>query len=451
MPSNRALRDLLGIKPANNAGLISIVASQTGNRLEACLRFIFEIGLQCHFEVVSDVKSAGSQHIIIYGQTNEVGFFTVPSCGFLFENKLRKFEPEICNQNNLPVLFPVSKVSFDLFSAVFYLVSRYEEWLPYAADEHGRFEAEQSFLNRNNLLHLPLVDLWLQNFKQQLTTIYPDIQLTDRNFRAISTLDIDNLYAYKGKGLKRIIGAATRDILNFNGSGFMERLQVLFNRKKDPFDIYEELSDFCFQHKIPLVCFFLMRSGTKYDRSLPPQSTFFQNVVATLKSNKAFVGLHPSYYSSTEPQLLEQEIRHLQNAGIDEVIVSRQHYLRGKFSQMPKKLAASGIQFDFSMGFASKAGFRAGTSLPFYYFDFDSESLINLVIVPFCAMDGVWSEYGSKSTTEAENDLKNLLEQIKKVNGLFVTVYHERSFSDHLYKGFGTLYKKLFSELTKAN
>jgi hypothetical protein len=194
-----------------------------------------------------------------------------------------------------------------------------------------------------------------------------------------------------------------------------------------------------------------MRNGTKFDRSVPPQSKLFQNVIATLKSNKAFVGLHPSYYSSSEPQLLEEEIRHLQKAGIAEVIMSRQHYLRGKYSQVPKKLAASGIQFDFSMGFASKAGFRAGTSLPFYYFDFDTESSTDLVVVPFCAMDGVWSEYGSKSTTEAEIELKNLLEQIKKVNGLFVTVYHERSFSDHLYKGFGTLYKKLFSEHIRVN
>ena len=40
-----------------------------------------------------------------------------------------------------------------------------------------------------------------------------------------------------------------------------------------------------------------------------------------------------------------------------------------------------------------------------------------------------------------------MAKEVKNVNGLFITVFHERSFSDHLYQGFGTLYKNLYSSI----
>ena len=39
---------------------------------------------------------------------------------------------------------------FDVFSASFYLVSRYEEYLPYVKDMYERFQAENSLAYKHN-------------------------------------------------------------------------------------------------------------------------------------------------------------------------------------------------------------------------------------------------------------------------------------------------------------
>jgi hypothetical protein len=99
------------------------------------------------------------------------------------------------------------------------------------------------------------------------------------------------------------------------------------------------------------------------------------------------------------------------------------------------------------MGYASAPGFRAGTSYPFHYFDFSKEQAADLLFLPFCAMDGAYYVYTNKNPEDAFNSLFSLAKEIKNTGGFFVTVFHERSFSNHLYPGFGSLYKRLHLRL----
>jgi hypothetical protein len=46
----------------------------------------------------------------------------------------------------------IGDLPFDPLAATFYLVSRYEEYLPFIPDEHGRFPAKQSFAFSNGFL-----------------------------------------------------------------------------------------------------------------------------------------------------------------------------------------------------------------------------------------------------------------------------------------------------------
>ena len=167
----------------------------------------------------------------------------------------------------------------------------------------------------------------------------------------------------------------------------------------------------------------------------------------TLKQNFAFFGLHPSYNAGYNKHLLEQEIKELETQSGEKIALSRQHYLRFDIRTTPNNLLEQGIFADFTMGYASQAGLRAGTSHPFYYFDFNSEKRSDLLFVPFCVMDGAYTIYKNTETEEAFKQMMDLAQEIKKVNGIFISVFHERSFSDHLYSGFGTLYKKLHAQL----
>lgn len=50
---------------------------------------------------------------------------------------------------------------FDIFAAVFYLLSRYEEYLPHTKDMYGRYAHENSLAFREGFLNTALVNRWI--------------------------------------------------------------------------------------------------------------------------------------------------------------------------------------------------------------------------------------------------------------------------------------------------
>jgi hypothetical protein len=156
--------------------------------------------------------------------------------------------------------------------------------------------------------------------------------------------------------------------------------------------------------------------------------------------------LHPSYYSHRNNQL-EKELTSLENDLGVKVNMSRQHYLKFDIRHTPHQLIRAGIEMDFTMGFSNAPGFRAGTSFPFHYFNFMSEKQENLLFVPFCVMDGAYTIHAKKSKEDVLNELLSMASDIKACGGNFISVIHERSFYNHLYPGFGTLYKDMHLQI----
>lgn len=94
-----------------------------------------------------------------------------------------------------------SALNFDVFSASFFLLSRYEECLPHLRDQYNRFEATESLGYQNNFLAEPIVDQWVLRLKSLLSNKFPELSFKKREYKFISTIDIDNAYAFKHKGL----------------------------------------------------------------------------------------------------------------------------------------------------------------------------------------------------------------------------------------------------------
>ena len=94
----------------------------------------------------------------------------------LWETGTREQSIEMASWEELPVFFTVDKgseLTFDPFALVFYLVSRYEEYLPFQPDEHGRFPATASLAYRERFLDIPLVDLVGRKFRLWLAGQFP--------------------------------------------------------------------------------------------------------------------------------------------------------------------------------------------------------------------------------------------------------------------------------------
>ena len=92
---------------------------------------------------------------------------SIVNCQLLFQPGITKQKIECFDINGFKAFFKTSgDYLFDIFAASFYLLSRYEEYLPHKKDMYGRFAYENSLAYNEKFLHLPLINIWLEDFKK---------------------------------------------------------------------------------------------------------------------------------------------------------------------------------------------------------------------------------------------------------------------------------------------
>jgi len=139
---------------------------------------------------------------INYSQTKFGDEIFIKPHGLLSQNTLAKVDVKPFEYNNSTVFFessPDSVFPFDVFAASFYLVTRYEEYFETELDKFGRFPARKSILTEFNLIKKPVVNIWADWLAKEINRKYPQIIFIKRRFKFISTIDVDNAWAYLNK------------------------------------------------------------------------------------------------------------------------------------------------------------------------------------------------------------------------------------------------------------
>lgn len=334
---------------------------------------------------------------------------------------------------------------FDVFSAAFYLVSRYEEWLPYEPDAHNRFPAEESVLTQNNLLNEPLVNQWALSIKRLLIKQYPDLVFNETSFSYISTIDIDQAWKFKYKGVFRNTLGACRDLVLGNWIDVKERLQVLLGTQADPFQTFDWQQAIHSEYDVNCNYFILLGDYAQYDKNASHTTLAFRKLITKLsKTPKASVGIHPSYASNTNNNKVTKEITRLTEILGHRPTDSRQHFLMHKMPETYDCLIANNIRTDYTMGYSTHLGFRAGIASSFFWFDFRVNKASNLALVPFCAMDITPMHYMGQNQEDAIQTLCKLVDKVKAVNGQYVSLWHNDSLSkDGRWRGWRMVYEEV--------
>ena len=108
----------------------------------------------------------------------------------LFENKISEQSIQCFEVSGQKAFFKSEgDFSFDIFAASFYLLSRYEEYLTHRKDMYGRYAHENSLAFRENFLHIPLINIWLEEFKKSLQAKFSNLKLRTSNFSFLPTYD----------------------------------------------------------------------------------------------------------------------------------------------------------------------------------------------------------------------------------------------------------------------
>lgn len=332
---------------------------------------------------------------------------------------------------------------FDPFAASFYLVSRYEEYLPHIRDEHDRYDTTESLAYQKNFLNKPLVNNWALLIKEELKQRFPALNFPERKYKYLSTIDIDNAYAYLEKGIMRTTGAYARSLVNMDFEEFTERTKVLFGTAKDPYDTYELQLSLQRKFNFKTIYFILLAEYGTNDKNVPPDSKKFRSLIKSL-ADYSEVGIHPSYASNKISGRFKKEVSTLNRILKREVTMSRQHFLILKMPSTYRQLIDLDITDDYTMGYALQVGFRASICTPFYFYDLDLEIPTNLKIHPFAVMDATLKYYMKVSPHDAMSYIKPLVDEVKKVNGTFISLWHNESLSENkIWAGWRTVYEQM--------
>jgi hypothetical protein len=423
-----------------------ILVPKNTNRLQYTLDFVFGTLLGADFKLTTDVASfrdfEGPK--MSYGPEPLWDELFLKSTGLLFERDIYEQELKPFDFQDIKAIFPVynnrSLMPFDVFAAVFYLITRYEEYLPQVRDQYGRFTPESSCLFQMGMLSKPLVDLWVMELGKCL---HLEEGLNKRSYQFQPTYDVDAAWAYLHKGFYRTAGAYARDFLSGDWAEIRRRNRVIFKHERDPFDSFD--FQFQLQEEFHLKPIYFIHCGDydTNDKSISIRKDDFRTLIKTI-GDYADVGIHPSFSSYLNPQRLQKEVERLSSVLNREVTKSRQHFLRMTLPRSYQRLIELDIHDDYTMGYASQVGFRAGTATTFRFFDLESDTPTSLQVHPFAVMDGTLRDYLNLGVSDSYNMITKVVDEVRKVRGTFIYLTHNETLGgEKRWAGWPEMYRKI--------
>ncbi len=421
---------------------ICVFAKAINSRLTYIIEELFHEMHGFDIDLVTDEQTFASLPAylpkICYAEKNIGNSLHIVPAALLFEKDIHPQSISVETEDQTPYFFrtlkenETSSFSFDLFAASFYLLSRYEEYLPHKTDLHGRFLAEESIAFKNGFLEKPIIEIWMQKLIHTINRQFGCDLHSKRQFRYVRTIDVDNIYAYRHKG--PIINGIhlLKDWLKGEKNLARLRWRVISRQEEDPFFNLEELSNRLLSLDptgANTHIFFHCGGYGKRDKKTIVPSLRYGKIRKHL-SEKMNVGLHPSYRSAHTQWLFRLEKKILEWHIGKPVTSCRSHYLLFQIPEDYRKLEQTGITDDYSMGYSNNPGYRAGTSLPFHFYDLEKEKASKLLIHPLAVMDKTLHSNLRLTPQEAIAYIEQMKNAAEDVKGEFVVLFHNENQCD---------------------
>lgn len=331
-------------------------------------------------------------------------------------------------------------IAIDLLGLIWFQLSLAEESNDKNLDLHGRHLSTSNWLGREQLLHRPILDEWVDLFFDIVRHVFPTESLTPRRFLPMQVShDIDVPFKYRTfsvqEFLRKIVSEArfsrsltkTLDLAS-------QMLQVQLRQAEDPFFIFPQLLDFL--DELDLHSDFYFLAGGKDKRFDCPDylnSRLIRDLIREIESRGHNIGIHFSYSSFDDEAQMEDELLRLQKTVRRQITHSRQHYLRWSSLESPRRLQALGICFDSTLTYADHAGFRCGTSKSFPLFDLKNRKALEVFEFPLVAMEVslLDANYMNLNPSEALAKLLLLKSAAISFGGGFSILWHNNRLSEN--------------------
>ncbi|GAB4322502.1 MAG: hypothetical protein Kow0074_14070 [Candidatus Zixiibacteriota bacterium] len=333
----------------------------------------------------------------------------------------------------------------DLIAATFYHVSRLEEYARTKRDRHGRFQAANSWLTRMGLIERPVVNIYARALLRALGLEIrtPAIWPNNAPFAVALTHDIDRLRMHGEWSTElRHLGG---QLLRGSGLGLVGR-QIASRRRTErglqP-DPYQTIDTIVRQHKdhdFSATFYWIAADPSAHDGDYVVSDDDTAKLIRSLQDKGFETGLHGSYKSYLSAETLRRERETLSRVALTSVRSTRQHYLRFDAAGTWSAHTGGGLATDSSLGFAERAGFRAGMAVPFRPWSFAENRPYDLWEVPLVLMDVTLKEYMHLDIDAAIDKSRKMIETLHEYGGAAAILWHNSSLNDLDWRGWDRVY-----------
>lgn len=385
------------------------------------------LGIQIEFTTTIESFIAHQGPKLSYGKQPMGNEFFVFAQGLLMAQGFDDVEVQVKPWNDTICFFSASEKSqlpFDIFSAAFYLLSRYEEYLPHVKDELGRFPASESLASKEGFLKQPVVDLWAYEFKKILNEFFPELKSVKRKFTIINLVEAKRPFEFLQRGVIRTILGFGGDLWKLKIGRFFLRIQVLLGFRKDPYDNFSWILNTVKASKNKLIVFFLLGEGYSFREDFNTKREKFKHLVKYV-ADYCEVGLLFSYHSLQNELLLKTEKRSLEDITHRNLESSATDKQLINLPNIYRYLVELEVKNDYTMFYFDALGFRASTCTSFLFYDLDYEIKTPLVVHPVVGKTLALS-YGKEK--DMEGKIMEIFSAVKKVKGTFSLFFSNRDF-----------------------
>ena len=314
---------------------------------------------------------------------------------------------------NLPLMFGEGIIKqydngaycgVDIFSTVFFMMSRIEEMESTVRDEHGRFPATASIAYKENFLERPIVDEYVEVLWQMLKYINPLFKRRLAKSEIYISCDVDEPFDHTVDSFHMMLKTCLADIVKRKSIAlFNRRVVQYFLNKVGNYSLDKNYSfpwymDTCEKHRLKIAFYFIPTSKEPGNGSYEITEKRIQKLMRSILSRNHEIGVHSSYQTFNDSskmkfqkELLSKTVHSLEPAA--KVAGNRQHYLRWDSCITPSIADSAGFTYDTSGGYADRPGFRFGTSKEFPMWDVLGRRRLGIIQRPLVVMDvSIYSE-----------------------------------------------------------
>ncbi|HSI70118.1 MAG TPA: polysaccharide deacetylase family protein [Gillisia sp.] len=370
-----------------------------------------------------------------YGKKRLGNELFIQNVELLLEQGLSDPEIKVQNWEGTKCFFAVSENSdlpFDIFAASFFMLSRYEEYLPHVKDDFGRFPASESLASKKGFHTQPVVEIWAYKFRELLESKFENISFKERSFHTRSIISVSHVFNFKNKGFLRSIAGTVSDIFNLKFYRVTDRFKVLLRLRQDPYNVFDDLIAFIKKYKVDMVFMFQLSDYNAYDKNINYNRLNYRSIIKYV-ADYSQVGLRLGHFAITEQEVLKKEKKRFENI----IHGPLQNVINTKYNLMlPVNygyLNELEIPNDYSMGYPESIGFRAGTSDPFLFYDINMEVTTPLTIHPYVFHSQTCHNL---EAGEVQSEVAGIIKELKKVDGRFVGIFKNRDFSEYSDQSF---------------